>query len=353
MQAAAFLQSLAAEKAPAVPPVILLVGPEAMLQRQVVRRLAGLLLPEGDEADIGLDRLDGGEAGMGLVLEAAAAGALFGDRRIVLVRNADKLSAPAGSAELAALERYLDSPNPSTILIFSAEAVNRGHQPFKLLAGRAEAVECEPLRGEPLRRWMAGHLRKRGYAFAPGAAALVEELLGRDLMTIGNALDKLMLYCGERLRIESEDVERSLGASREHAIWELTNAIGARDAAAAVNQLSRLLEGGKHPLQIGAALQYQFRRLLTVRSMLDRRLPEEEIIALAGLRFRPGQVIGQARAFSGGELRGIYRGLFDLEDGMKSSGVDARFLLEKSVLGICRSGGARSRRTRSRGGSGS
>jgi DNA polymerase-3 subunit delta len=335
MQASAFLRSVKADE---IPPVLLLLGKETVLRRKVVGKLATLLLPGGRE-DAGLERIDAQEARVTAILDAAASGSLLAGHRVLVVRNAGALSAPSGSPELAALERYLDSPNPAVTLALEADSINRGHQPFKLLARRVTVIECEPLRGQTLQRAISSYARERGYALPPAAAALVEELLGNDLMMIFNALDKVMLYCGERRRIEYEDLERSLNVSREHAVWELTNALGTRDAAAALTALGRLLDEGKHPLQISAGLHYHLRTLMTVRELLDRGLPPDRVAETAGLRFGKERVFHQARLFTADELRRCLRLLFELENGIKSAGIDERFLIEDTVYKICRTGG--------------
>ena len=343
MQASAFLRTAKAEE---LPSVLLVVGAEAVLRRRVASRIARLLLPEGPK-DPGLQRLDGAEVRLAAVLDEAASGSLLAGKRVLVVQNAAALLSSAGEAEVGALERYVESPNPDVVLLFDAESLDKRRLVVKRLMANAESVECDRLRGQDLRNSMIAYARERGYALPPPAAALAEELLGTDLMMIFNALDKVMTYCGERTQIETEDLERSLNVVREPAMWELTNALSVRDAAAALEALGRLLDEGNHPLQVSASIRFRIRTLLTVREMLERDVPTQKIAQEAGLRFRPEQVIRQARLFKLEELRRFNRLLFDLENGIKSAGVDERFLLEDTVYRICRTGGAGSATGRS------
>ena len=336
MQASAFLRTAKAEE---LPSVLLVVGAEAVLRRRVATKIARLLLPEGPK-DPGLQHLDGSEVRLAAILDEAASGSLLAGKRVLVVRNAAALLSSAGQAEIDALGRYVESPNPDVVLIFDDESVDKRRQPVKLLTSKAETVECDRLKGQDLRNSMITHARERGYALPPPAAAMVEELLGSDLMLIFNALDKVMTYCGERKQIEMEDLERSLNVAREPAMWELTEALSVRDASAALEALGRLLDGGNHPLQVSASVRFRIRTLLMVREMLERNMPTQKIAQEAGLRFRPEQVIRQARLFKLEELRRFNRLLFDLENGIKSAGVDERFLLEDTVYRICRTGGA-------------
>jgi DNA polymerase-3 subunit delta len=335
MQANLFLKSADAEK---IPNVLLLVGPEGYFRRRVISKIAKLLLPDGED-DVGLERLDAEVASPVHILDSAASGSLLAGRRVIAVRGAEALKTKPGEPAFDALEAYVKSPNPAVTLILEAEELERRHPLWKLAGSGAETIECDPLKGADLRGWITSYARERGYALPPPAASLVEELLGSDLMMIKNALDKVMLFCGERKQIEYEDLESSLSVAREHAIWEMTNAIGSRNAAAAISALGRLLDEGKHPLQISFSLQLQFRQLLMVKEMLDRRVPHEKVASIAKLGRWSDRLFRQARLFTAADLRSIHRWLFELEDSIKSAGVDERFLLEYIVYRICRSGG--------------
>lgn len=331
MHATEFLKAARSQE---IPPVLLLAGEDRMLHQMVVDRLSRRLSAEGAE-DVGVERHDGGDTPLNHILESAATGSLFSAHRIVLLRNAEAVKAPSGSPELAALGRYLESPNDAVTLVLSAGSVNRTHQPFKLLFQEATVIDCSPLKGPALRSWISSYLRDRGYTTHPAGVALVEELLGANLLLVSNALEKVMLYCGERHNIEYEDIEKALNSFREHALWELTNAIGARDAAAALSKLTLLLDEGKHPLQATAALQNQFRQLMIVRDLMDKRLARQEVISRAGIRFRPDRILDQARQFGARDLRWIHRKLFDLENKIKSAGPDERYLLEDFIISVC------------------
>ena len=335
MQATVFLKSASAEK---IPRVLLLLGAETYLKNRVVARAAKLLLPGGEEIDSGLERIDADESGIFEILDQASTGSLLVSHRLLVVRHAGALKASKGSPEFTALEKYLAAPNPDLTLIFDADSLEKRHPLFRVKKGGFELIECDPLRGNDLRGWIAAYARDRGYSLPPSATSLVEDLLGSNLLMIRNALDKVMLYCGERKQIEYEDLEKSLNVAREHAIWEVTNAIGTRDAEAAVNALGRLLDEGKHPLQISFSLQMQFRQLLTVRELLDRKVPHDKVADIAGLGRWRDRVFRQARMFSVRELQRFFRLLFELENSIKSAGVDERYLLEYTIYRICRAG---------------
>lgn len=334
MQALQFIKSLEKGK---LPSVVLMVGEERQLHGMVIRKLAKLKL--GDDHK-GVQHIDGSETSLNKIIDEASSAGLFADQRVIAVHNAEGIKAPSGSPQLKTLERYLESPDADLTLIFSAESVNRNHQPYKLLASKGQSVECGRIKGNDLRTWVNQVVVGNGYRFAGPALERALDLLGVDMLMISRALEKIMLYCGERKQIEFEDVEKTLGSLREHAMWELTAAIGKRDRPTALRLLANLLNEGKHPLQLTTTLQYQFRQLLSVKALLLQKHPPQEVARIAGIRYFADRVLAQAKAYNANELLNAYTILFELENAVKSAGIDERFLLENSIIRICSTGAA-------------
>lgn len=330
MHAVQFLKS---RPAGPLPPVIMALGAEAVLQEAVVELIVRAAL--GDDREMGFTRLDAATVKLRGVLDVLASGGLFSDRRVVMVRNAGELETPAGTPILSDLETWLANPDESVTLILLAEKVPANRHPFKMLLKSATTVECDPLKGEALKNWLRDHLTARGFAIDRGALEIAIDLLGNDLGIIRNAFEKVMLYCGDRRHIGPADIELNFGIMREHATWELTAAIGARDASRALAVLAHLLDEGKHPLVVLTTLQIHLRQLITVKSLLGKRMSAQDIGVAAGIRFYVERSIEQAKAFSAAELMNAYDVVFAMENGIKSAGVDERYILERGVIAIC------------------
>ena len=91
---------------------------------------------------------------------------------------------------------------------------------------------------------------------------------GDDLRGLQQELDKLVLFVGNRPAIRAADVEAIVADRGEGWIFDLTRAIGDRDAGAALAQLARLLAQGEHPLKILGTVAAEIRRLLSARQFL-------------------------------------------------------------------------------------
>jgi DNA polymerase-3 subunit delta len=83
-------------------------------------------------------------------------------------------------------------------------------------------------------------------------------------------LDKALLYCLDSERVDAPDLEHLVGKSREDAVWEITDAVRARDSARALTLCEDMLAAGTFPLVLLTLLVRQARHLLQARLLWER-----------------------------------------------------------------------------------
>jgi DNA polymerase-3 subunit delta len=162
----------------------------------------------------------------------------------------------------------------------------------------------------------------------------------------------MLLFVGDRTTIRVEDVELMIADQGEGWIFDLTRALGDRDARAALAQLARLLAQGEHPLKILGTVAAEARRLLAARQLLagdfakiwrrgmsytqfQQIALKQETPLLGRNPYANYMCFQRAERFSLAELRAFMEGLFDADLRLKSSGNAARIVLEELFLRIC------------------
>ena len=175
---------------------------------------------------------------------------------------------------------------------------------------------------------------------------------GDDLRGLRQELDKLMLFVGDRPTIRATDVETILADRGEGWIFDLTRAIGDRDASAALGQLARLLAQGEHPLKILGTVAAEIRRLLSARQFLATDLAKawkrgmtypqfQQYVLKDGAPrltrnpYADYMCFQRAARFSLSELSAYMDGLFEADLRLKSSGSQPRLVIEKLICGMC------------------
>src|SRR5437763_85242 len=188
-------------------------------------------------------------------------------------------------------------------------------------------------------RWVSAYCAGRGGKIdADGARELVDAL-GGDMMMISNEVEKLILYVGAKNRITLGDVETMVLAAKQRSLYELTDAISAKDRVRALEILDAILTSGDgEEAAIGHIymLAKTFRQMLVI---LERNVRDSRAIWQAlwqGFRVPPvagDDVIRQARRYkSRRELTRALRLIARADFALRSNPVSKRMVLENLVL---------------------
>jgi DNA polymerase-3 subunit delta len=175
---------------------------------------------------------------------------------------------------------------------------------------------------------------------ADGSRELVDAL-GGDMMMISNELEKLILYVGEKKRITLGDVETMVLAAKQRSLYELTDAISAKERVRALEVLDAILLSGEgEEAAIGHIymLAKTFRQMLVI---LERNVRDQRMLWAAlwqGFRVPPfaaDDIIKQARRYkSRRELTRAIRLVAKADLALRSNPVSKRMVLERLVIDL-------------------
>lgn len=279
-----------------------------------------------DEAVLDRARLESATVGMfgaHLVvlrqpLLAAGRSIAANDRLLALVADL-----PEGAAlALAELRPSRDAGKPPALLKRLADAVaERG----------GEVEERNAPRRNELQGWVRSHAERLGVAIEPRAAALLAERIGgavwesdiergQQTRVADGELRKLATYAGDRA-INAADVEALVTDTRPASLFAITNAIDRREPAAAASALERAIGEGQPVLKIMGALQGRISDLIVARDLAAAGAQPQELTKRIGRgNARMAERIAEsARRYSGAELEGMLRGLFEADLAIKAN----------------------------------
>ena len=312
-------------------PIYLIVGDDDAEMSRLAADLAGLV--EDDLRLFNVERVYASDRGVSAatIVESARMLPMIASHRVVVVLRAEKLLKPKrrGKADemtdeeageetrpdALALEEYLKSPEPQTVLVLVASDVDRTRRLYKLLQKSAEIIECWGLKPAKdarvdLRQAAreAEHLVRQavnaaGQQIEPAASRLIAERAGTDIARLRGDLERLLLYASGQPKITVADTREVVSAETAQDDWAVTTAIQRGDAAEALRQLALSLESGAVPYMVLGQLAWFVREKL---AMMDPRRVPNAIDAL-----------------------------FRTDVDLKSSGGDPRVLLERLVIELC------------------
>jgi DNA polymerase-3 subunit delta len=354
VQADRFVSDLVARN---LRPVYVFVGDEAFFRKRFRDAILEHLVPI-DLRDFSLFEFDLAENDLAEVLDRARTPSLMAPFQVFFVRGVKNLFGRGSNEEkLAAIEGYCKNPNPDALIVFVADHISipadvrrmemqdkeryqRIRETMGQYCGIVELARVEE--GEAV-RWISDYCASREMPVkidADGARELVDAL-GGDMMMISNELEKLMLYVGARNRITLGDVETMVLAAKQRSLYELTDAISAKERVRALEVLDAILSSGEgEEASIGHVymLAKTFRQMLVI---LERNVRDQRMLWAAlwqGFRVPPfaaDDIIKQARRYkSRRDLTRAIRLVAKADLALRSNPVSKRMVLERLVIDL-------------------
>lgn len=162
------------------------------------------------------------------------------------------------------------------------------------------------------------------------------ECCGTNMQDLINEIRKLIEYAGEGGKIQKEDVNQLAIKKLESVIFDLTDTLGKKEIAKALQVLKNLIYA-KEPIQkILITLYNHFKKLYFVKLSLKYN---KDIIS--SLNLKPNQTFlvnkykMQAGYFMERELKGILQDLRDLDYNYKNGLIDLQMGLETILCKYC------------------
>jgi DNA polymerase-3 subunit delta len=217
-------------------PVYLFHGEDDYLKDARLRELVAAAVDPATR-DFNLELRRGGELDAETLDALLATPPMLAERRVVVVRDMDKLKKDAR----ALLLRYLERPAPDVLLVLVSPAGAKADKP---VADRSTTVEFAPLTGDRLPRWVAYHAETvLGRPITPDAVALLIEAVGADLPQLAVELEKLASFAAAT--IDERAVAEIVGVRRGESLGALLDAVGGKDAATALGLIAAVLQQPK------------------------------------------------------------------------------------------------------------
>jgi len=336
-------------------PAYVFVGDETFFRKRCREAIIQhLVSPE--MRDFSVFEFDLGDTDLAEVLDRAQTRSLMAPFQVFFVRGVKALYGRGSNQEkIEAIEEYCKNPNPDALLVFVADHISipadarrmemtdreRYERIRETLGAFCGIVELARVEESDAVRWIGEYCGSREIKIEPDAARELVDALGGDMMMVSNELEKLILYVGEKKRITLGDVETMVLAAKQRTLYELTDAISAKDRVKALEMLDAILNTGDGE---EAAIGHLYMLAKTFRQMLiisERNVRDTRMLWAAlwqGFRVPPfaaEDIIKQARRYkSKRELTRAIRLVAKSDLALRSNPVSKRMVLEKLVMDL-------------------
>ena len=369
--------SASASASSAAPNIHAVTGSDEGKVKEVALRLVQQFTQPGSD-DFGNDIIDGTaenseHAGniCNNVIQALQTLPFFGGGKVVWLKNANFLGDSVvgkAQASVTGFENILDVLEqnlPKDIyFVLSTTAIDKRRNAYKRLTKLAN-VQTFDKPDTSRAGWEAvvltqasARAREMGITFESGALELLVQMAGDDTRQMDNELDKIDIYLGDRRRAGLQTVRTLVSMSRAGVVWEVGNAIGARNLRRALELVGLLLFQGQSAIGILlGSIVPKVRNLLMAKDLLSRHklnrgsyssftasldaLPSSATSHLpkkkdgTGLNVYPLFLsLDEAARFTLDELHAGYRACLDANAKLVTTQLDDKIVLERLLVGL-------------------
>ena len=248
-------------------PIYLLHGQESYYIDKLSDLIVSKALDES-EREFNQSILYGKETNVGHVIECAKRYPMMASRQVVIIKEAQFLH------KIEELVSYLKNPSDTTVLVicYKGKALDKRKTIYKELEKSGVVFESKKMYDNQIPQWITDYVIKSKRKISPKASMILTEHCGNELGNITNELGKLFINCKEGEEISPAFIEEHVGISKDYNIFELTNAIGARNISKANKITNHFAHNTRqHPFVVTLTLLYgYFSKLLLIHFSKDK-----------------------------------------------------------------------------------
>jgi DNA polymerase-3 subunit delta len=247
---------------------------------------------------------------------------------VVIVKEAQELV-----RTIDKLESYAENFQETTVLVmaYKYKTLDKRKKLVKLLDKIGIVFESKKMYENQVGTWIQRVLQGKGYSIEPKASAMLVEFLGNDLSRISNELNKLQIILPKGHTISAKDIEENIGFSKDFNVFELQNALGAKNQLKAYKIAQYFADNPKdNPMVVTTSLVFSyFVKVLKYHGLKDKN-PKTAAPILGVSPFFMKDYDVALKNYPMKKVSAIVAGLRDID--VKSKGVGANSLSNHDLL---------------------
>ena len=306
----------------------LIQGAESVLADRVIADILA------KSAGAVVTQLDSNEIELGAITDALAP-SLFGDARIIVIREIQELT----QEESEEVSSYLENSDEAVHLVLWHKGGVKG----KALLDKVKKADPQLVSAEAIKKdgdkaeFVKNEFARNGRKITAGAIQALVDALGSDMRELAGVCSQLSADVEASKTIDENEVEKFQQGRIETTGYDVADAVLEGKVEVALVSLRQALATGVDPVLIVSALASSIRTIAKVSS-LSRGANSFQAASSLGLP--PWQIDKARRQLSGWNpttLSAAVIALADCDSDIKGASADPIYALERTVLSISRS----------------
>lgn len=268
------------------------------------------------------------------------------EKKLIIARNTGlfKKEGKRKNAELVKLkekiaiyiQKNIKIINESVVLVFMEEEADIKQELYQTIDKLGTVCKFDFQKPIQIEKRMKAICNGYKVQIDDGTLRYFIECCGTNMQDLINEIRKLIEYAGENGRIQKEDMDQLTIKKLESIIFDLTDNLGKKEIAKALEVLKNLIYA-KEPIQkILITLYYHFKKLyFTKLAIKDNKDMIKSLNLKPNQTFLVNKYKMQAKYFQEEELRDILQSLRDLDYNYKNGLIDLQVGLEAILCRYC------------------
>lgn len=259
---------------------------------------------------------------------------MMAERTMVQVDDIDLFKLPEDSRNKV-LDVLADIPEYCT-LVFVYETVefkaDKRQKKLWEIVSQAQIVEFAKQSQRDLVSWITRHFAARGKYISQDLCLYLLELTDGTMTSLKSEIEKIAAFSGAE-SICRADIDAVTEPVLDAVVFRMTDYLGAKEYAKAMDTLQKLLKMQQEPIVILGAVGGYLRRLGTARVLYDRGNTAGELMKIYGMSdYAARKTMSATRQFSPSFFKKASELVMETDRKMKTSYDDPQRLLEMLIL---------------------
>ena len=309
--------------------IYLFFGDELFIKEIYIKKLREMLVDPSLE-DFNFALLEGKNMNLDAVDDALESFPMMAEKKLVLIKNSGIFSKPKEEIKEFWQSRIKSLPDYVTLLFDEAD-IDKRSALYKSVQSAGHTVEFEYLEEADTIAWIEREARAAGKTITKENARYMVNICSDGLTAIRNELDKLISFCDNEITLS--DIDRLVAKSFSVRVFELTDAIMAKDADKATTLLFDFKTVKESAFKTLHLLLGTFEKMLHAKLLLGEGATQNEIAEKLGLRpFLVRKYLDSAKRFSEDYLTDRIMRVAEITFSIVEGAVDEWTALEQYVL---------------------
>ncbi len=303
----------------------LLYGNEAYLKKLYKLKLKQGII--GDD-DMNYSYYDGKDIPLQEINDISQTIPFFSERRLIIIENSQLFKSAAEY-----MEKIIKNIPDSTYILFIENEINKKNRLYKLIQDMGYVCEMKTQTERKISDWLLRVFGKSKKKITKEAMAYFLASTGLDMENISNEAEKLISYKGDDTEITLEDIKAVCMSQTVDRIFDMMNAIGAKDKDKAIRLYGDLLSLKEAPLKILALLSRHFAILLAIKELKEERYSNDTMAKKVSVpSYFIGRYITQSNGFTKQQLRRFLEECVEAEQHIKTGVADDKYIIEMIII---------------------